>query len=107
MSCGGYKGLVANDKFYADKNGRYNPKSEMETEIKLFNEGDDIKCEFPARFEWLKEKGLVKGDLTDCKDYQSFMNDVKPDGITVLFTNAFMSNPASLFGRYTNVGTRF
>ncbi len=95
---GGYKGLVANDKFYTDKNGRYNPKSEMETEIKLFNEGDDIKCEFPARFEWLKEKGLVKGDLTGCKDYQSFMNDVKPDGITVLFTNAFMSNPASLFG---------
>ena len=39
-----------------------------------------------------------KGDLTGCKDYQSFMNDVKPDGITVLFTNAFMSNPASLFG---------
>lgn len=95
---GDYKGLVDSDEFYADKDGRYNPKQEMETEIRLFNEGDKIKCEFPARFEWLKEKGFVKGNLDDCEEYQSFMNDVKPDGITVLFTNAFMSNPASLFG---------
>ena len=48
---GGYKGLVAADKFYADKDGRYNPQKEMETEIKLFNKDDTIKCEFPARFE--------------------------------------------------------
>ncbi|MBQ8480928.1 MAG: DUF4105 domain-containing protein [Alphaproteobacteria bacterium] len=98
LTFGGYEGLVDNDKFYADEEGRYNPQKEMETEIKLFNEGDKIKCEFPARFEWLKEKGLVKGNLDDCEEYQSFMNDVKPDGITVLFTNAYMSNPASLFG---------
>ena len=95
---GGYTGLVASEKFYADADGRYNPQLEMETEIKLFNADDKIKCEFPARFEWLKEKGLVKGLLTDCEEYQNFMNDIKPAGITVLFTNAYMSNPASLFG---------
>lgn len=95
---GGYTGLVDSRDFYADENGRYNPENELETEIKLFNADDKIKCEFPARFEWLKEKKLVKGNLEKCTEYQSFMNDIKPNGITLLFTNAFMSNPASLFG---------
>lgn len=53
---GGYIGLVDSRDFYADENGRYNPENELETEIKLFNADDKIKCEFPARFEWLKEK---------------------------------------------------
>lgn len=95
---GGYKGLVNSEKFYADKDGRYNPRKEMETEIRLFNAGDKIKCEFPARFEWLKSKGLVKGDLQDCEEYLKFMKDIRPNGVTILFTDAFMSNPASLFG---------
>lgn len=95
---GGYKGLVDADKFYADENGRYNPQKEMETEIRLFNKDDTIKCEFPARFEWLKQKGLVRGDLKNCKEYQDFIKDIQPNGITILFTDAFMSNPASLFG---------
>lgn len=98
MMFGGYKGLVSADKFYADKNGRYNPQKELETEIELFNAGNEIKCEFPARFEWLKRKKLVQGDLKKCKEYQNFIKDIKPNGITVLFTDAFMSNPASLFG---------
>ena len=95
---GGYKGLVNSEKFYADKDGRYNPKQEMETEIRLFNADDQIKCEFPARFEWLKARGLVKGDLQNCEEYQKFMKDIRPNGVTILFTDAFMSNPASLFG---------
>lgn len=95
---GGYKGLVSADKFYADEDGRYNPQKEMETEIRLFNADDKIKCEFPARFELLKQKGLVKGNLENCEEYQSFINDIQPKGITILFTDAFMSNPASLFG---------
>ena len=89
---GGYKGLVAADKFYADKDGRYDPQKEMETEIRLFNANDKIKCEFPARFEWLKQKGLVRGDLKKCK------------GIVVrTYTYPYRYGAQ----RYANVGTRF
>lgn len=94
---GGYEGLVHNAAFYVAPDGRNNPEAEMEAEIKAFAQGE-VKCTFPARFKWLKEQGLVDGNLDNCTDYQQFMNDVRPSGITVLFTNAYMSNPASLFG---------
>lgn len=95
---GGYKGLIASDDFYLAEDGRYNPKKEMDAEIKAFNDKKETKCDFPARFIWLKEKGLVEETLDDCEEYQEFIKDVRPNGVTVLFTNAYMSNPASLFG---------
>ena len=95
---GGYKGLVNSQEFYVSENGRYSPQQEMEAEIEAFNKGDKIKCEFPARFYWLQKQGKVSGNLDDCQEYNDFIRDIKPNGITILFTNAFMSNPASLFG---------
>ena len=95
---GAYKGLINADKFYVSPDGRYNPQAEMEAEITAFNNNEEIKCEFPARFNWLKEKGFVSGDLQNCDEYRKFIDDIKPNGITLLFTNAYMNNPASLFG---------
>lgn len=95
---GGYEGLVENDDFYVAENGRNNPLAELNAEIEDFATEKGKKCEFPARFEFLKKYNLIKGSLDNCEDYQQFMKDVKPNGITVLFTNAYMNNPASLFG---------
>ena len=97
QSFGHYKGLVRTEKFYVSPGGRTDPQAEMEAEIKAFENGME-KCRFPARFNLLKDKGLVSGDLTDCEEYQKFLQDIRPDGITLLFTDAYMSNPASLFG---------
>ena len=94
---GGYKGLIENSEFYITKEGNVDPKKEMEEEIAAFSQGLQ-KCEFPARFNWLQERNLVQGNLDDCKEYQQFINDIRPKSITLLFTDAYMSNPASLFG---------
>lgn len=92
-----YVGLVESEEFYLGENGRFNPEIELKANIEAFKKGK-FKCEFPARFNLLKKEGLVDGNLSNCLDYNNFIKDVKPDGITVLFTNAYMSNPASLFG---------
>lgn len=97
-SFGKYEGLVENSDFYLSENGRNDPLEELKTEIIEFQNKNDKRCEFPARFELLKQYGFVKGNLDDCSEYQQFIGDIKPDGITVLFTNAYMNNPASLFG---------
>lgn len=94
---GGYQGLVENQEFYISPVGRNNPEEEMKAEIVAFGTGKE-KCRFPARFNYLRAQGKVQGDLLECEEYQQFMRDVQPNGITVLFTNAYMSNPASLFG---------
>lgn len=94
---GGHKGLIKSEDFYLSAEGRDNPETELRAEITAFQSGTD-KCRFPARFNLLKENGLVSGDLTDCKEYQKFLQDVKPSGVTLLFTDSYMNNPASMFG---------
>ena len=94
-----YVSLVENDEFFISAGGRYNHLQEFEQTVKQFNKVDDVKkCDFPARFMYLKNKGLVKGDLSKCDEYQKFLDDVQPKSVTMLFTNAYMSNPSSLFG---------
>lgn len=95
---GGYQGLVENTDFYISPDGKKNPLAELKAEVQEFSKEQGKKCDFPARFEFLKKYNLVSGDLQKCTDYQQFMGDVQPNGISVLFTNAYMNNPASLFG---------
>ena len=91
--------LVENDDFFISKNGRYDHRLEFEQTVEQFNKVDDVrKCSFPARFIYLKNKGLVEGSLDACDEYQKFLADVQPKSVTMLFTNAYMSNPSSLFG---------
>ncbi len=95
---GGYQGLVENEDFYVSPEGRDNPLAELKAEVEEFSKEQSRKCDFPARFAYLKKHNLISGSLNNCTDYQQFIGDVKPNGITVLFTNAYMNNPASLFG---------
>lgn len=94
-----YVSLVENDDFFINKEGRYNPQREFEDTVVQFNKLDDLKkCDFPARFMLLQKEGKVVGNLDECDEYQKFLTDIQPKAITLLFTNAYMSNPSSLFG---------
>ncbi len=94
-----YLSFVENEEFFLSENGRENPKNEFLSAVRIFNQRDNQeKCMFPARFLYLQRKGFVNGALDDCQDYQKFLADVLPKAVTLLFTNAYMSNPSSLFG---------
>ncbi len=94
-----YLSFVENEEFFLSNEGRTNPQGEFLSSVRIFNQKDNQeKCAFPARFLYLQKKGLVNGSLDNCKDYQKFLADVQPKAVTMLFTNAYMSNPSSLFG---------
>lgn len=97
MSNNEYQGLVENEDFYLNENGRNNPQIEFDTAVEYFSQ-NKRKCDFPARFNLLKKYGFISGDLEDCIEYRQFIEDIQPNGITLIFTSAYMSNPASLFG---------
>ena len=95
----GYLSFVENEEFFLNDGGRANPQGEFLSSVQIFNQkNNQEKCAFPARFLYLQRKGWVQGNLRDCKDYQKFLADVQPKAVTMLFTNAYMSNPSSLFG---------
>lgn len=96
---GGVKSTIDSDNFFLAKDGKINPHSELQATIDLF-QGNDTKkqCFFPARYSFLKKQGLIKTDFPSCPDYESFKKDLRTSGITLIYTDAYMNNPASLFG---------
>ena len=97
---GGYYGSIDSDTFYLAADGRENPQSELKATINLFEEQKDLEtiCLFPARYLFLKRNGLVVADFPKCSEYEKLVDDLRPDGVTLLFTDAYMNNPSSLFG---------
>lgn len=96
---GGYESTIDTPNFFLSAKGKFNPQDELEATIALFQSNDYKKqCLFPARYKLLKNHGLTEAPFPKCKEYEQFYNDLRPNGITLLFTDANMNNPSSLFG---------
>ena len=96
---GGYESTIDTPNFFLSMNGKYNPQDEFEATIALFQSNDYKKqCLFPARYRFLKKYQLIEASFPSCKEYEQFYHDLRPNGITLLFTDANMNNPSSLFG---------
>lgn len=97
---GSYKSSIDSENFFISPEGKQNPDMELEATIKMFNQGDDIEklCLFPARYLLLKNNRLISDINVNCKEYQKFKSDLSAAGVTLLFTDAYMNNPSSLFG---------
>ncbi len=95
----GYVSTIDSDPFFLSSEGKRNPQAELDATVALFKSGDDkIKCLFPARYKLLEREGIIKDDFPYCEEWEQFYKDLNPAGVTLLFTDAYMSNPSSLFG---------
>ncbi len=97
---GEYVSTIDSDPFFLAPDGKKNPLTELQATINLFENTQDTekKCLFPARYKLLQKNGLVSKPFPQCKDLEQFYDDLRPSGVTLLFTDAYMNNPSSLFG---------
>lgn len=101
--------------FFMDENGKTDPAAELDATLRaFFTPVENVKktdgkaasynhpqCLFPARYEWLNErlsfdKTLLKP--VDCSDFRAFKDAVAAERVALIFTSAYMGNPASFFG---------
>ena len=98
---GHQESTIDSPTFFLAQDGKTNPLSELKATIDLFdNDSADAKqkCLFPARYLFLKKHQLIQQSFPDCDEYTQFKKDLNPAGITLIYTDAYMSNPSSLFG---------
>lgn len=96
---GGYESTIDAPSFFLSLQGKTNPQAEFEATVALFQSNDDkTKCLFPARYKLLQQKGIIDYEFPRCADLEQFYQDLQPSGVTLLFTDAYMNNPSSLFG---------
>jgi hypothetical protein len=100
-----WKSEVDSEEFFLNEQGKTDPYAELQATVEAFNgkgltiqESNAIKCQFPARFKWLKSKVDNNWDDIDCLKLTTWQSVIEPEGITLVFPTAFMNNPSSMFG---------
>ncbi|MBB1331909.1 DUF4105 domain-containing protein [Pseudoalteromonas sp. SG43-7] len=102
---GGWKSEVDSVKFFLSPKGKVSPRDELNTTINAFNGDNSLpqqtqqtRCQFPARYTWLKTKIKNNWPELNCPDLQTWQKIINPKGVTLVFPTAFMNSPSSMFG---------
>jgi len=56
------------------------------------------RCRFPARYRLLAERGLAPLDRGPCAELDAWREQIGEFGLTLIFPESFLGNPASMFG---------
>jgi hypothetical protein len=102
----GYESLVDDPKFFLAPDGKTNPEAELDATIRAFfiteeNEKKSAVCRFVARYEWIRERlnlDPASLPLSECHPFMNFMNNIKPESVTLVFPTGHLNSPASMFG---------
>ena len=100
--------IFKNSSLFLATDGAYNAQSELSATLQAFFSPANTRireqhpqCVYRARFHWLKEK-LPKlfSELTEiqCPEFDKWWAGLQPNHATLIFSSAFMNNPASMFG---------
>ncbi|MCB1193335.1 MAG: DUF4105 domain-containing protein [Leptospiraceae bacterium] len=103
---GKYVSDADSDLFFLSKDGKKNPKTELEETIRSFFQPDNPneqhpQCIFPARYKWLKRElqfDVSKLKENPCPRFQKWKSSLNPKGVTLVFSSYYMNAPASMFG---------
>jgi hypothetical protein len=102
----GKRSLIDDPSFFLAPNGKWDPRAEMEADIRAFFqpivEGRlHPGYKFIARFEWLREK--LQFDTTLLPEdfparFNDLMKNLDPASVLFVFPAGYIDSPASMFG---------
>lgn len=92
--------------FFLSPNGRKDSVSELRASIAAFSphpvgrDGQgDPRCRFPARYHFLKQRGLVpNAHGPSCDRFERFARRIAVRRVAVVFATSFLGSPQSAFG---------
>jgi hypothetical protein len=105
---GGFESEADEAGFFLAPNGKTNPKAELEATLTQFFSAELVgrsrqpaRCAFIARYNWHKtELAFDESRLPAqrCERFQSWLAELSPASVTLIFPSAYMNNPSSMFG---------
>lgn len=89
--------------FYLHPEGGRDAASELDATLAAMSSHDPAaaqaaRCRFPARHAFLAEHGLAPKTRGACPDFEKWRAAIGPARATIVFPEAFLGNPSSMFG---------
>ena len=104
----GCTSAIDDPTFFLATNGKTDPQAELEATLLAFfstdekdNAAQPAQCAYIARYQWLKSVLMIderRLPSRRCDQFQEWLADLNPAGLTLVFPSAYMNNPASMFG---------
>lgn len=102
----GVEGQADGEVFYLSEFGKTNPEAELKETLSQFEKAqppfdkNSVVCRFPARYNWLKQKGakLTLDPFKECQDFREFATKLNAQSVSLIFSSYFINSPASAFG---------
>ena len=100
----GSKSEIDDPRFFFAENGKTDPKAELYATIEAlydttYLDDNATQCRFPARTMWLRDTLQLKNlPRVTCKAYSELVKKVDPQSVTLVFADAHINSPASMFG---------
>jgi hypothetical protein len=105
----GVTSVADSPEFFLAEDGKTDPQAELEATLAAFFQpeeatlrlGDHPQCAYPARRAFLdRELGFDRAHLPwrDCPQLDAWREGIGAVGVTLIFAEAFMNNPSSMFG---------
>lgn len=105
---GGQTSEVDGEDFFLSRQGKTEPKAELEATLAGFFSNKLIppnkltpQCRFVARYKWLSEKlnfDSKRLKVETCEQFQLYIKGLDPESITVIYPTAYPNGPSSMFG---------
>jgi hypothetical protein len=96
------------ERFFFAADGARNPGAELRATLSAFadpdrldEDGQHASCAFPARWRWLRAELGPEMDALPrplCPDYAHWRKGLSARGLSLVYPEGFMSQPASMFG---------
>ena len=109
------RAAYAESSFFLAPEGSSDPYAELLASRDAFLNADEViatkaRCNYPARYAFLAERNLVPADRGRCEELDAWRERIGDIELTLVFPDAFLGNPASMFGhtllRFDPVGGR-
>jgi hypothetical protein len=105
---------VASRSFFLSPRGATDPSAELDATLDaFFKESPDpdkaAQCRFPSRWDWLKRRLSFDPERLperDCPKFQEFRRLVGTAEISMVFADAYLNNPSSMYGHTFLVARR-
>lgn len=104
----GARSAVQTRSFFLSEQGDRDPRAELHATLRALvdaeartDSGEPLQCAFIARRHWLAQRlqlGTEDLPAIECPSYERWRADLDARGLTLIFPEGFMNNPASIFG---------